>query len=183
MKGTLLTPNLCRLWSVPHLGSTCTTGCNGGRGEVSVCFLLVIVEVNGRRGMSRLRKQKMEYLVSLCASSPFLCHPLMPPCSLLSLSDSVLLCLTSYLSKISLWLLFPSATCPLKSDPITALLSLMSLFTSSSILLSLLTGIQTVGHMHRQHSTSPFSTSSFKLMILSEALHLYNTIHIVFLCE
>lgn len=74
MKGTLLTPNLCRPWSVPHLSSTCTTGCRRERRGVSVCFLLVIVEVNGSRGMTRLRKQKTECLVSLCASSLFLCH-------------------------------------------------------------------------------------------------------------
>lgn len=75
MNGTLLTPNLCRPWSVPHLSSTCSTGCWRERREVCVCFLLVIVEVNGSRGMNRLRKQRTECLVSLCARSLFLSSP------------------------------------------------------------------------------------------------------------
>lgn len=74
MKGTLLTPNLCRPLSIPHLSSTCATGCMRGRRGVSVCFLLVIVEVNGSRGTNCLRKQGTECLVSLCASSLSLCQ-------------------------------------------------------------------------------------------------------------
>lgn len=45
MKGTPLTPNLCRLWSVPHLGSVYATGCRDERQGVPICFLLVIMEV------------------------------------------------------------------------------------------------------------------------------------------
>lgn len=42
MNGTLLTPNLCRPWSVPHLGGTCATGCGGeeGGGEHPLVFFL-----------------------------------------------------------------------------------------------------------------------------------------------
>lgn len=40
MNGTLLTPNLCRPWSVPHLGSTCATGCRRERREYPLVFFL-----------------------------------------------------------------------------------------------------------------------------------------------
>lgn len=43
MKGTLLTPNLCRPWSVPHLSTTCAAECREGRergGEYPFVFFL-----------------------------------------------------------------------------------------------------------------------------------------------
>lgn len=90
MNGTLLIPNLCRPWSVPHpgrlhapLGAALAEagGRAGGRGA-STCFLLVVVEVNGgkrREALHETRDRALGLTLFPAPSLPFSSFLDLPP--------------------------------------------------------------------------------------------------------